>query len=42
MELHLKLEVLSVGEIGRIPGVVVKYVDIRWNTGGEGGQLAQH
>ncbi len=33
---------LSVGEDGRIPGVVVKYVDIRRNTGGEAGYLAQH
>jgi hypothetical protein len=26
-------------EGSRIPGVVVKYVDIRRNTGGEGGYL---
>ena len=29
-------------EVSRIPGVVVKYVDIRWNTGGDGGLLARH
>ena len=29
------------GEDSGIPGVVVKYVDIRRNTGGEGGQLGQ-
>ena len=37
--LHLKLPVWSVGEAGRIPGVAVKCVDIRRNTGGEGGLL---
>ena len=37
--LHLKLRVLSVGEVSGIPGVVVKCVDIRKNTGGEGGLL---
>ncbi len=41
-EVLLKLVGLSVGEDSRIPGVVVKYVDIRRNTGGEGGYLAQH
>ena len=41
-EVHLKLQSLNVGEDSGIPGVVVKYVDIRRNTGGEGGYLAQH
>ena len=35
----LKLAVLRhVGDDGT-PGVAVKCVDIRWNTGGEGGHL---
>ena len=38
-ELHLKLEILSVGEGSGIPSVAVKCVDIRRNTGGEGGFL---
>ncbi len=38
-ELHLKLPVLSSGEGSGIPGVEVKFVDIRRNTGGEGGFL---
>ena len=37
-----KLVVLSVGEEGGIPGVVVKCVDIRRNTSGEGGLLAHN
>ena len=37
LEVHLILLSLSAGEVSRIPGVVVKYVDIRRNTGGEGG-----
>ena len=37
--LHLKLSVLRVGEVNRIPGVAVKCVDIGRNTGGEGGLL---
>ena len=37
--LHLKLLSLSVGEESGIPGVAVKCVDIRRNTGGEGGFL---
>ena len=41
-EVHLILRSLSVGEVTRIVGVVVKYVDIRRNTGGEGGLLARH
>ena len=38
-KLHLKLEFLSVGEVSGIPSVAVKCVDIRRNTGGEGGLL---
>jgi hypothetical protein len=38
-ELHPKLAVWSSGEESRIPGVEVKFVDIRRNTGGEGGFL---
>jgi len=41
-EVLLILENLNVVEDARIPSVVVKYVDIRWNTGGEGGHLGQH
>ena len=36
-ELQLKLLFLSVGEESGIPSVAVKCVDIRRNTGGEGG-----
>ena len=39
-ELHSKLVVLSMREESGIPGVEVKFVDIRRNTGGEGGFLA--
>ncbi len=35
--LHFKLTLLSKGEESGIPGVAVKCVDIRKNTGGEGG-----
>ncbi len=38
-ELQLKLSFLSVGEESGIPSVAVKCVDIRRNTGGEGGLL---
>ena len=37
--LHLKLLFLRVGEVTGIPSVAVKCVDIRRNTGGEGGLL---
>ena len=37
--LPLKLYVLRVGEVNRIPGVAVKCVDIGRNTGGEGDLL---
>ncbi len=42
MEVHLILESLSMGEGSGIPGVAVKCVDIRRNTGGEGGFLDQY
>ena len=38
-EVHSKLHNLSMEEGRGIPGVVVKYVDIWRNTGGEGGDL---
>ena len=38
-ELQLKLSFLSAGEESGIPSVAVKCVDIRKNTGGEGGFL---
>ena len=41
-EVHSILQSLSMGEGRGIPGVVVKYVDIWRNTGGEGGDLAQY
>ena len=37
--LRLKLLFLRVGEVDGIPGVAVKCVDIRRNTGGEGDLL---
>ena len=39
-EVHLKLPGSSRGEGSGIPGVEVKFVDIRRNTGGEGDFLA--
>ncbi len=41
-EVLLILPVLSMGEDSGISGVVVKYVDIRRNSGGEAGCLAQN
>ena len=38
-EVHPKLLSLSAGEDGGIPQVEVKFVDMGWNTGGEGGHL---
>jgi hypothetical protein len=38
-ELHLKLGIWSAGEVSGIPSVAVKCVEIRKNTGGEGGSL---
>ena len=40
LEVHLKPLDLSTGEERGIPGVEVKFVDIRRNTGGEGDFLA--
>ena len=42
LELHSKLAVLSMGEESGIPGVEVKFVDIRRNTRGESGFLAHY
>ncbi len=42
VEVHLKLDGLSTGGGGGIPGVEVKFVDIGRNTGGEGDHLARH
>ena len=39
LELHSKLASLNTREGSGIPGVEVKFVDIRRNTGGEGGLL---
>ena len=39
MGLLLKLPDWIAGEVSGIPGVAVKCVDIRRNTGGEGGLL---
>ena len=36
LEVHLILLILNVVEVTGIVGVVVKYVDINRNTGGEG------
>ena len=41
-EVHWILAGLNVGEVSGIPGVEVKFVDIRRNTGGESGFLARH
>ena len=41
-EVHPKLLSLSLGEDGGIPQVEVKFVDMRRNTGGEGGHLDEH
>ncbi len=41
-KLHLKLYGLSIGEASGIPSVAVKCVDIRRNTGGEGGLLDRY
>ena len=38
-ELRLILARLNPGEVGGIPSVEVKFVDIGKNTGGEGGSL---
>ena len=41
-EVHWKLEDLNTGEGSGIPSVGVKSVDIRRNTGGEGGYLDRY
>ena len=41
-EVLLILQSLNVGEGSGIPGVVVKCVDTRRNTGGEGGPLDEY
>ena len=41
-EVHSKLLGLSIGEVGGILGVEVKFVDIGKNTGGEGGLLERN
>ena len=38
-KLHLKLRILSDGEVSVIPSVAVECVDIRRNTSGEGDLL---
>ena len=40
--LHEKLYILSAEEVSGIPSVVVKCVEIRKNTGGEGGLLDEY
>ena len=42
VEVHLKLLGLSMGGESGIPGVEVKFVDIRRNIGGEGDFLDQY
>ena len=42
VEVHLKLVGLSTGEESGIPGVEVKFVEIRRNTGGEGDTLDRY
>ncbi len=39
---HSILHGLSIGEVGGILGVEVKFVDIERNTGGEDGQLDEY
>ncbi len=41
-EVRLKLLSLGLGEDGGIPQVEVKFVDMRRNTGGEGGHLDEY
>ena len=42
LELHPKLFGLSTIEVSGIPGVEVKFVDIRRNISGEGGLLVRY
>jgi hypothetical protein len=41
-EVHSILFGLSIGEVGGILGVEVKFVDIERNIGGEGGRLDEY
>ena len=41
-ELHSRLLDLNSVEVGGIPSVEVKFVEIGKNTGGEGGSLDRH
>ena len=42
VEMHSKLQDLSIGEVSGILGVAVKCVDIKRNTGGEGDLLDEY
>jgi hypothetical protein len=42
LELPFILAILSSEEVSGIPSVEVKFVDIRKNTGGEGGSLVRY
>ncbi len=42
LDVHLKQQDLSTGEESGIPGVEVKFVDIRRNTDGEGSFLDRY
>ncbi len=42
LELPSILSVLSPEEVSGIPGVEVKFIDIRRNTSGEGGSLVRY
>ena len=42
MDVHSKLQSLSMEEGRGIPGVEVKFVDIGRNTSGEGGDLGRY
>ncbi len=42
LDVHLKQKDLSTGEDSGIPGVEVKFVDIRRNTDGEGSFLDRY
>ena len=42
LELHSRLSDLNAVEVGGIPSVEVKFVDIGKNIRGEGGQLDRH
>ncbi len=42
LEVHLKQQDLNTGEESGIPGVEMKFVDIRRNTDGEGSSLDRY